>query len=113
MTSKRRVKLQFALELRKRATAAQQKAWELLRDRRLLGLKFRRQRPIRGFIVDFYWAELRLVLEIDGGIHDRPEQAAYDAARTAILERTGLPVVRFRNDAVSGDSLLSLLSPSA
>lgn len=70
-----REKRQMARRLRRRATASEKLAWELLRNRRLLGLKFRRQQVIRGYVVDFYCAELRLALEIDGGIHHEPEQA--------------------------------------
>lgn len=58
-------KLERARQLRWRQTPAERRAWQLLRNRRLLGLKFRRQHRIRGFIVDFYCHELQLVLEID------------------------------------------------
>jgi very-short-patch-repair endonuclease len=80
-----------------------------LRRRRTLGLKFRRQHAISRFIVDFYCAELRLVLEIDGGIHGDPERAAYDAARTAWLETHGFRVMRIRNDQLTADGLRNLL----
>ena len=53
---------------------AEKLAWVLLRDRRMLGLKFRRQVPIENFIVDFYCHELRLIIELDGGVHDQPKQ---------------------------------------
>jgi very-short-patch-repair endonuclease len=62
-----RAKLRRAQELRRRATAAEERAWRVLRNRRLHGLKFRRQHVIGGFVVDFYCAARRLVLEIDGG----------------------------------------------
>jgi len=104
-------KLQRAREFRKRPTPAERRAWELLRDRRILGVKFRRQHRIRGFVVDFYCHELRLVLEIDGPVHDTPEQKAYDAERTAILEGLGLRVVRIPNEAVARETLLAVLSP--
>ena len=51
---------------------AEKLALVLLRDRRTLGLKFRRQVPIEKFIVDFYCHELRLIIELDGGVHDQP-----------------------------------------
>ena len=104
-------KLQRAREFRKRPTPAERRAWELLRDRRILGVKFRLQHRIRGFVVDFYCHELRLVLEIDGPVHDTPEQKAYDAERTVILERLGLRVVRIPNEAVARETLLAVLSP--
>src|SRR5262245_48894885 len=75
--------LERARGFRKAPSRAEAAAWELLRARRCLGLKFRRQQIIEGFYADFYCAERRLVLEIDGAIHDDPEQAAYDAARTS------------------------------
>ena len=88
---------------------AERRAWDLLRNRRMLGLKFRRQHVIAGFIVDFYCAELRLVLEIDGGGHSSGVQSDYDDARTAHLESRGLRVIRIPNDALQEDSLKRLL----
>ena len=71
--------------------------WDLLRGRRTLGLKFRRQHAIGPYIVDFYCAEARLV-EVDGPIHD--EQTEDDAARTEFLEAKGLHVLRMKNELV-------------
>src|SRR5258705_8064695 len=88
------ITLERGRELRRDPTSAERRAWELLRDRRILGLKFRRQHAISRFIVDFYCADLRLVLELDGGIHRERERASYDAARTAWLEAHGFRVVR-------------------
>src|SRR6266545_2685085 len=90
-----------ARELRRHATAAEARAWDLLRNRRMLSLKFKRQHPIAGVIVDFYCAELDLVLEIDGGGHEDSERIAYDAARTEFLEARGLRVFRVLNEDVS------------
>jgi len=67
-------------------TIDERKAWEILRDRRVLGFKFRRQHIIHGFIVDFYCHELKLILEIDGKGHASAERIQYDAARTQRLE---------------------------
>jgi very-short-patch-repair endonuclease len=94
-----------ARELRQRATEAEEKAWTLLRNRRIQGFKFRRQHPIAGSIVDFYCAELRLVLEIDGGAHFDPQVRAYDRERQARLEGRGLRVVRITNDELSDQRL--------
>src|SRR5207237_10781980 len=93
-------KLRRARELRRELTIAERRAWELLRNRRMLNLKFRRQHVVAGFIVDFYCAELRLVLEIDGTGHASKTPADSDAARTARLESRGLPVLRLGHDAV-------------
>jgi len=75
----------------------------------MLGLKFRRQHVVGGVIVDFYCAELELVLEVDGGIHTMPEQVAYDAARTTHLEARGLRLVRIANADVSAETVRRLL----
>ncbi len=76
--------------------------WNALRDRRFRGIKFRRQHVLAPFIVDFYAASLRLVVEIDGGYH--AERVAEDAARDAVLVQVhGVRVVRFSAARVSGD----------
>jgi very-short-patch-repair endonuclease len=75
----------------------------------MLDLKFKRQHPIAGVIVDFYCAELGLVLEVDGGVHADPDHVGYDAARTAHLEARGLRVVRVQNEDVSEETFRGLL----
>ncbi len=62
--------------------------------------RFRKQRPIGRFIVDFYSASLRLVIEIDGDSHTTPEALAYDAERTVFLQAQGLTILRFTNHEV-------------
>jgi very-short-patch-repair endonuclease len=89
-----RKKRQLARRLRRQATASEKLAWELLRGRRLLGLKFRRQQVIRGYVVDFYCAELRVALEIDGACHGDPGQAEYDLNRTVELWEMGVITLR-------------------
>jgi len=91
-------KLELARALRKSATVSEKRVWELLRDRRCHGLKFRRQQVVRGFVVDFYCAALRLAVEVDGGVHDDPDQRAWDTERTVLLGRSGIRVLRFAND---------------
>lgn len=108
---KRQDKRDRARELRKHLTRAERDVWELVRNRRLLGLKFRRQHVLRGFVVDFYCAELKLVLEIDGGVHATPERAAYDAVRSAILEGAGFRVVRLPNERCAKADLVEVLRP--
>jgi very-short-patch-repair endonuclease len=63
-------KLNHAKQMRHFPTEVEERAWEILRDRRLLELKFRRQQVIRGFIVDFYCAEHHLAIELDGPVHE-------------------------------------------
>ena len=62
--------LAYARKMRHSDTRAERRAWVFLRERRMLGLKFHRQFPIANYIVDFYCEHLRLVLELDGGVHD-------------------------------------------
>jgi adenine-specific DNA-methyltransferase len=84
--------------LRHDDTEAEARLWESLRDRRLGGWKWRRQVPRGPFIVDFYCAEAKLVVELDGGQH--ADQVEYDERRTAYLASTGLRVLRFWNSDV-------------
>lgn len=83
--------------LRQEQTDAERRLWQRLRNHQL-GLKFRRQHRIGGYIVDFVCVEAGVVVELDGGQH--LEQADADAARTAFLETRGFKVVRFWNDDV-------------
>ena len=89
---------QRAKELRKEATAAERLLWERLRGRQLGGFKFRRQAPMGNVIADFYCAECKLIVEIDGDIHDF--QVEEDATRTQQIESFGYRVIRFRNEEV-------------
>jgi len=73
--------------------------WSFLRNRQLLGVKFRRQVPIGPFVADFASLNPRFVIELDGGQHS--ERQVYDARRTAFLERRGFTVLRFWNTEVS------------
>jgi len=92
---------QRAKEMRRQMTPAEEKLWQRLRAHRLGGLKFRRQHPLGPFIADFYCAEYRLVVEIDGGIHT--QQAEHDQARTEQFEAYGYRVIRFKNTEVEQD----------
>ena len=89
--------LQCARSLRQPQTAAERKLWARLRDKQI-GFKFRRQHPIYRFIVDFYCAACRLVVEIDGDSH--VDQVEYDEARTEWLNMHGYRVIRFFNSDV-------------
>jgi very-short-patch-repair endonuclease len=104
-------KLALARSFRREPTLAEAAAWQLLRARTILGLKFRRQQVVGGFIVDFYCASLRLALELDGGVHDDTAQAEHDALRTEALSKLAIDVVRIRNDQVSAHALRVLLAP--
>jgi very-short-patch-repair endonuclease len=92
--------IENAKALRKRMTPAEKLLWVNLRNRKLSGLKFRRQHPINIFVADFYCHEKRLVVEVDGGIHLRKEQQAYDTNRTWALNELGIEVFRFTNEEI-------------
>jgi len=92
---------QNARRMRSAMTEAELKLWNELRAHRLMGLSFRRQMPIGGYIVDFACPEYKLVVEIDGSQH--AEKQAHDQARTDYLEQQGWQVVRFWNDDVLHD----------
>jgi len=89
-----------ARELRKSMTEAEVMLWEKLRNKKLKGLKFRRQHPIAGYIADFYCHEIKLIIELDGGIHDLPDYKEHDEGRTFKLEASVIMVIRFKNDEV-------------
>ena len=99
----------LAKRFRTGATPAEREAWEIVRAHRLFGLKFKRQFPYRGFILDLFCRELSLVIEIDGEVHLDPQQAAADAERQEVLEACGLRVLRVRNEDVSRRHLEELI----
>jgi len=87
----------FARLLRHAVTDAEARLWHHLRNRQLGGHKFRRQHPFPPYVLDFYCAEVALVVELDGGQHRDEEGIRSDAARTRFLAARGLRVVRFSN----------------
>lgn len=89
-----------ARDLRKNQTAAEKLLWSKLRRKQLCGVQFYRQKPIAGFIVDFYCAAANLVVELDGNHYHEGNQPAYDHERTLKLEALGLQVLRFPNQAI-------------
>ena len=88
----------FARELRQTQTDAEQLIWSMLRDRRLHGMKFRRQHPIAPYVLDFYCHEAKLAIELDGGQHN--ERVAEDERRSEFLTKQGIRVLRFWNNDV-------------
>lgn len=93
----------FSNILRKNQTEAEEVMWQNLRNRKVLGFKFRRQHPLDKYIADFYCHEAKLVIEIDGKIHNIPEQQEYDKKRSSDIEEMGIKVIRFTNKAVNED----------
>jgi very-short-patch-repair endonuclease len=90
-------KLERAKELRREMTPAEKILWQEVRAKKL-GVRFRRQQIIQGFIVDFYCHKAALVVEVDGDIHDLQQEE--DARREKALRELGLRIVRFKNDEV-------------
>ncbi len=84
-------------------TSAELKLWNELRAHRLMGLGFRRQLPVAGYIVDFACPEKKLVVEVDGSQHAKAEAVTSDEARTLRLEQDGWTVLRFWNDDIIRD----------
>ena len=95
--------VEHARRLRRDATEAESALWDLLRDRRFGGLKFRRQGPLPPYVLDFFCVEKRLAIELDGGHHADPREVAADGARTAFLSERGIRVVRCWNHEVLRD----------
>jgi len=86
-----------ARQLRVNMTDAEQKLWFRLRRKQLHGIQFYRQKPIGPYIVDFYAAQGKLVIELDGSQHHTPEGMAADNQRDAFLSSQGIFVLRFNN----------------
>ncbi len=92
-----------AKALRKNMTGSELKLWECLKGKKMLGLRFRPQHPIDIFIADFYCHPLKIVIEVDGGIHKTIDQKEYDIGRTAELNDWGIEVFRFTNEEIENN----------
>jgi len=92
---------QFRRHLREESTTAEKILWFHLRNRRFLNLKIRRQHSIENFIADFYCDELKLLIEVDGSVHDNQGQASYDHFRDQLLRSKGYHIVRIDNASVN------------
>ena len=95
--------LKNARDMRKSPTKGEATLWEQLRNRKLNGAKFRRQQPFEGFILDFYCERFKLCVEVDGDIHDDPQQILYDDSRDRFLLEFGIRTVRFKNESLETD----------
>ncbi|HEU0293320.1 MAG TPA: DUF559 domain-containing protein [Anaerolineales bacterium] len=102
----RRKMVEIARQFRKEPTEGEKILWRALRGKKLDGIKFRRQQPVGYFIVDFYSSAFRLVVEVDGPIHN--EQIEVDRARQDILEVLGLTVFRIKTEIPEGNLPLAL-----
>jgi very-short-patch-repair endonuclease len=92
--------LELQKTLRQNPTPAEEILWQVLRGGNLEGVRVLRQKAFGRYIVDFYCASAKLVIELDGEVHDTIEAKAYDVLRTEALEARGLRVLRFRNEVI-------------
>jgi very-short-patch-repair endonuclease len=92
--------IDVARQLRKRSTIPEKILWERLRRHQLGGFKFKRQHHIGRYVVDFFCSELRLIVELEGGIHEKENQKEYDEVRFEELESLGFKTLRIKNDEV-------------
>lgn len=90
----------IARKLRREQTKAEELLWNKLRDRRLKGEKFKRQHSMDHYITDFYCYARRLIVEVDGIIHNELDQKEYDKVREEKLKNDGFTVIRFNNEDV-------------
>ena len=105
-------KQQRAKEFRRKMTRAEKILWSNLRNNQLGGLHFRRQQVIAGFIIDYYCCRAKLIIEIDGGIHEFTQ--AHDEERARILKNNGFQILRIKNETIINDlpeALKSILDP--
>jgi very-short-patch-repair endonuclease len=90
---------------RRNATPAEECLWAVLWDRKLDGWKFKRQKVIGKFVVNFCCPDAKLIVELDGEIHDARDAQIADSLRTEFLNAKGYTVIRFRNEEVLGNLL--------
>ena len=87
-------------ELRNNPTTQEYMLWSKLKNKQLLGFKFRRQHSLNHYIVDFYCPKLKLIIEVDGKIHLRQENQINDKERDKNLREMGFSILRFTNEEV-------------
>lgn len=91
-------------KLRRDQTFCEKTLWTYLRDRKTLGYKFRRQYSVDHYVIDFYCPELKLAIELNGSVHDLPDQKEYDAYRQEYLEKFGIIFCRITNEELMGNA---------
>lgn len=92
--------IELARNLRKKQTKSEILLREILRNKQVNNLKFRRQHPIWNYIADFYCAEENIVIELDGSIHNTENQKKYDQQRDLIMRQNNINVIRFTNEDI-------------
>jgi very-short-patch-repair endonuclease len=101
--SRFQVRLERSRELRREQTKAERLTWGILPDRQTHGLKFWRQVPIDDYIVDFYCDEMRIIVELDGDVHEKPGQKVRDERRDKRLAELGYTLIRIPNGLAIND----------
>ena len=94
---------QKSVALRNSMTKAEFTLWGFLSKSKVMGLRFKAQHPIDRFIADFYCHSIKLVIEVDGGIHNSIDNQEYDIGRTFELEKFGIKIIRFKNEQILND----------
>jgi len=90
-------------QLRRDQTPTEALVWRYLRNRQMLKFKFRRQYSVDKFVLDFYSPQLRLAIEIDGDVHELPEQKEYDIDRQNYIEKFAIKFLRIKNEELLGN----------
>ena len=90
----------LAKKLRKLETETEKQLWSRLNKNQIIGLQFRRQHPINRFIADFYCPKIKMIIEVDGSIHELPEYQSHDIGRSEVLNDFGITVIRFTNEQI-------------
>ncbi|MBO6537478.1 MAG: endonuclease domain-containing protein [Balneolaceae bacterium] len=103
---------EFRRKLRQKSTIPERALWQELRNRKFNGLKFKRQFGVGPYVLDFYCPEKNFCIELDGSIHDQPEQIVHDLNRDKFLNRNGIKVLRIKNKIIMEelDFALALIS---
>jgi very-short-patch-repair endonuclease len=94
---------EFRKSLRKNLTPQERKLWNVVRNRKILNLKFFRQYGIGRFTADFYCPEIRLAIEADGGQHNAKQGSASDSKRTQYFESLKIKILRFWNNEIDSN----------
>jgi very-short-patch-repair endonuclease len=97
------IHFELAKKLRDNQTEAEIFLWNNLGSINIPGIRFKRQHPVLYFIADFYCHKAKLIIEVDGGYHDIPDQYIYDRNRDSELSKLGLKVIHFTNEQVLFD----------
>ncbi len=99
-------------ELRQNSTPAEKILWQLLRNNKI-GVKFRRQYSVSGFVIDFYCPKLKIAIELLGSVHQTKSAKLYDEYRESYLSAGGIKIIKFWNSQITKNpnTIISLITP--